>query len=73
MLHGMETVEHIASVVGRDVLASRLGVGKTAISNAIKAGKFPARWFRVVKDLTEEHGINCPEDLFAFAKEVETE
>ncbi len=47
-------------------MAARLGVGSTAISNAITRGKFPPGWFRVLKDMASEAGIDCPMCLFAF-------
>lgn len=55
-----------ASTVTRSAMAARLGVGLTAISNGVVAGKFPASWFAVLKQLADEVGCECPLCLFAF-------
>ena len=62
----MMTVEQIYDEVGRDVLMQRLGVSKSAMTNAIAAGKFPAGWFRIIRIACEEVGVGCPEHLFNF-------
>ena len=62
----MMTVEQIYDEVGRDVLMQRLGVSKSAMTNAIAAGKFPAGWFRIIRIACEEAEVRCPEHLFNF-------
>ena len=47
-------------------MARRLDVRRQAISNASVDGKFPAKWYRVVKAMCEEAGIDCPDDIFSF-------
>ncbi len=62
----MMTVEQICDEVGRKQLADSLNVSRAAITNAIAAGKFSPRWYRVVSVLCDEKGIECPDDLFGF-------
>jgi hypothetical protein len=70
----MNTVSDICSRLGRREIATRVGVAKTAISNAVVDGKFPARWFLVLSAMCQEQGIECPKELFSFTedKAVET-
>lgn len=62
----MMTVEKICDEVGRKKLANALNVTKSAITNAISAGKFSPRWYRVVSALCADKGIQCPDALFGF-------
>lgn len=64
----MVTVEHICDAVGRAEMARVLGVRKQAISNAVADGRFPAKWFSVVRDMCVHRGVECPEGLFNFAQ-----
>jgi hypothetical protein len=64
----MTSVSDICDVIGRGRLATALGVRKTAISNAVVQGRFPAKWFKVISDLSVDHGIECPEALFTFVE-----
>ena len=61
------TVEEICEKLGRLNIATCLGLQKSAISNAIAAGVFPARWFAIISAMCREAGIACPLHLFAFA------
>lgn len=61
----MITSSEFADSVGRNNLASRLGVGLTAVSNAVVRGKFPGSWFSVGQELALEAGIACPPELFS--------
>ncbi|MFD1481630.1 hypothetical protein [Paracoccus nototheniae] len=65
--HTPPTVSAICEVVGRQAIASAVGVGLTAVSNAASENRFPARWFYAVRALCAESGIQCPERLFSFA------
>lgn len=60
------TVGEICEVIGRKVLAQRVGVRPTAVSNAVVDGQFPARWYFVVEALCREHDIECPKECFTF-------
>lgn len=65
-MHPMITASEICDRIGRKKLAERLGVGRTAISNAAVDGRFPAKWFMVIKTLCDEEGVECPLLLFNF-------
>lgn len=47
-------------------LADALGVKPNAIYNAGSKGRFPPRWFLVVRDLCAEHGLDAPPQLFGM-------
>lgn len=69
----MQTVEHICDKVGRIKLKDRLGVSKSAVTNAIANDRFPARWVEVVRSECKSLGIECPDELFGIipAKQAE--
>lgn len=54
----------VADALGRRQIADRLGVGETAVSNAVVRGWFPATWFFVLQDMCREEGLDCPPWLF---------
>lgn len=60
------TASDICDRLGRARLAAALGVGRTAVSNAAVAGRFPASWFMVIAGLCAESGLPCPDAVFAF-------
>lgn len=60
------TVAELCDRIGRKHLQRSLGVGRTAISNACIDGRFPAKWFRVVKGECEQRGLALDDDHFAF-------
>lgn len=62
----MTTAQHIAHNLGQAQMARALGLGVTAVNNAVSRGCFPTAWFLVVKGLCDEAGIVCPEDAFNF-------
>lgn len=62
----MTDVSTICDKLGRDAIMRRLGVGKTAISNAVTAGKFPASWYAGLSDMCAASGIECPLEAFSF-------
>ncbi|PTE19932.1 hypothetical protein C5F48_20295 [Cereibacter changlensis JA139] len=65
---GMTTVSQICDLIGRQTLAHELRVGRTAISNAAVDGRFPAKWYVVVKQHCDALGVACPTELFRFAE-----
>lgn len=67
----MCTAGEIIDAIGRRRLAESLGVGRSAISNAAVDGKFPAKWFVVIRDLCFEVGCDCPLSLFNFVPSIE--
>lgn len=63
----MNTAQDIASELTQAQIARALGVGVTAVNNALqRGGKFPSGWFTVVRSLCEERGLECPEGAFNF-------
>jgi hypothetical protein len=64
----MMKAETLAEALGRKKMAEALGIGQTAISNAVVRGCFPASWFMVCKSLADEAGADCPPDLFTFVE-----
>lgn len=60
----MTTASQLADAIGRKEMADALGVGPTAVSNAVVRGEFPASWFLLVKSLADQAGHHCPPDLF---------
>lgn len=60
------TVTDICDKVGRQAIASAVGVGLTAVSNAAVENCFPARWFYAVRGLCRDANVECPETLFSF-------
>lgn len=60
----MSNVTQICEVIGRSVLARRLGVGRQAISNAVADGQFPACWYIIVKKECDQCQLDCPRELF---------
>lgn len=59
--------QQVINAIGRKRLESALGVTKGAVANVIARGKFPARWYVAVRDLSADVGIDCPLCLFNFA------
>lgn len=59
----MDTRE-FADAVGRKKIAEALKVRPTAVSNHVVRGAFPASWFLVLRALSREAGVPCPESLF---------
>jgi hypothetical protein len=60
----MQTPQNIADAIGRKTLAESLGVGITAVNNAVARGWFPPAWYLVVLELSNTKGIECHADLF---------
>lgn len=57
---------HIADEIGRKRIADAVGVGVTAVSNAVVRNRFPASWFVAIEKLATEKGMNCPPELFGM-------
>ena len=55
-----------ADAVGRKTLAEALGVGVTAVNNAVQRGAFPATWFFVAQGVAASQGVACDNRLFNF-------
>jgi len=61
----MTSAEDVIEVLGRKQIREFLGVGNTAISNALcREGKFPASWYGPIRQLCDEAGVDCPLSAF---------
>lgn len=67
----MSNALDFADAVGRKNIADALGVGLTAVSNAVTRGRFPSSWFMACKGLADQAGVDCPSDLFGMRVVVE--
>ena len=73
ILRAMTDAQHIAHEIGQRQLAERLGVGLTAVNNAITRDQgFPPAWYPVVKAACEEIGIDCPMTAFRWREPAQT-
>ena len=62
----MTNALELADAIGRKKIASALGVGPTAVSNAVVRGWFPSSWFVGMTELAEKCGQSCPPELFGM-------
>jgi len=61
----MITASQFADSIGRKQMALALGLGLTAISNAVVRGKFPSSWLATCRDLAIERDVDFPVALFS--------
>jgi len=64
----MSTVQDICNEIGREVLASAIGVSRQSISNAISDAAFPASWYEIIKRECDDRGLVCDLVLFKFKR-----
>jgi hypothetical protein len=64
----MVSTSEICDKLGRGNIAVSLGVKPQAVSNAVNSGKFPAKWYRVIKEQCAQADIECPDEVFSFVK-----
>lgn len=62
----LATVGDVIELVGADVIQQRCDVSPYSIRAAIRDGRFPASWYRVLHELCHERGQQCPMCLFNF-------
>ena len=62
----MDKAKHIADQLGQAKIALALGVGVTAVNNAVSREYFPATWYPVIRDMCRKAGLDCPESAFNF-------
>lgn len=60
----------IANSIGRDRIAESVGVGLTAVSNAVVRGSFPSAWYVAISNLCSERGQECPPELFGMRGDI---
>jgi hypothetical protein len=56
--------EKLADALGRKEIAAAVGVGLTAVSNAVVRQAFPASWFSACQHLAFQKNVPFPADLF---------
>lgn len=56
----------IADDLGRAEIARAVGVGKTAVSNKVVRGMYPAQWFIAMKALAAAREYELPVAAFDF-------
>lgn len=59
----MKTPAEIVNFIGRDALASAVGVKQDAIRMALKSGRLPAAWYVACETLA---GRPLPREAFTF-------
>jgi len=62
----MTNAKHIADQLGQAKIALALGVGVTAVNNAVAREYFPATWYPVIRGMCRDAGLDCPENAFNF-------
>ena len=62
----MNEAREIVDLIGRDALASDLGVLAKTVGIAAATGRFPASWYIVVNAAAARHGAQVPLCLFSF-------
>ena len=60
----MDSPRKVADALGRPEMAARLGVGLTAISTAIGEGAFRPAWYKTIRDMGVEMGVEISDSLF---------
>lgn len=60
----MITASELADALGRKNIAEAVGVGPTAVSNAVVRESFPPAWYIAVSSLAVPLGVPCPPELF---------
>lgn len=67
----MMTTHDMAEALTQARMAKHLGIGATAVNNAVHRGQFPSKWYFRLKRLCDDAGIDCPTDLFGFIPETD--
>ena len=62
----MNNASSLADKIGRKRIADTIGVGVTAVSNAVVRGCFPSSWFVAMARLARDYDADCPPDLFGM-------
>ena len=62
----MIDAKKITDALGRDAIASAVGVKSTAVITQASSGTFPAAWFDAVEKMAGEAGVECPRSVFRF-------
>jgi hypothetical protein len=62
----MTKASELADTLGRRAIADAVGVGLTAVSNAVIRGAFPSSWYVACQTLAAEKHCECPPALFGM-------
>ena len=54
----------LVRALGATAIMERLGVSRSSIKEARRAGAFPASWFVAMESLGAEQGVAVPRELF---------
>jgi hypothetical protein len=60
----MTTAQEIADALGRDEIAARVGVRRSAVDQAVRSGKLPAAWYMALKAMAKRKPL--PPAAFSF-------
>lgn len=63
----MTDTHNIAGQLGRQEIAARLGLSRSAVDVAVGRGKFPAAWFVILREMGREKNIEIPEAVFGWS------
>lgn len=66
MGYHITTARELADAIGRQKIADTMGVGLTAVSNAVVRGQFPASWFTACQELARPLAVEVSPDLFGM-------
>lgn len=62
----MASTHDIIRAIGRRDLATAVGVGLSAVDNALIRGTMPSAWYFAVAAICAERGVPCPPEAFNF-------
>ena len=62
----MTDAKKITETLGRDAIASAVGVKSTAVITQVSSGTFPAAWFDAIDKMARKAGVECPRHAFRF-------
>ena len=66
MSSSKQSVRSVVDALGRAEIATRVGVKRGSVTEAIKAGLFPASWYIALRDLGAGKGVTVPAFLFRW-------
>lgn len=53
-------------IYGSSQAAADLRRERRSITQRIWMGSFPAAWYKAMREIADEKGVDCPMDLFSF-------
>ena len=70
MSSSIHSVRSVVEALGRGEIARHVGVKRGSVTEAIKAGLFPASWYIALRDLGSGKGITVSVVLFRWKSSV---